>query len=224
MLLLCKQLIRFVNGDIRSFFFARADCRTKGGYANISRPDIGSVKDLKGKRLAINTFGSSADFAIYQLLSRNGLDPNQDVTLLSIAGSPDARFAALIAGSIDATLVNSPFEYHAEQKAFKVLLSIKETAEFVKIPINGLSTSQRKIDIEPDESCACCGRCARRVVFAKSARDQCRVTGKLLGFQSHGTRIGRRRMDFGGNLPSQRKNHRQAATGCRITFAERVRR
>jgi hypothetical protein len=28
------------------------------GYAIISRPDIASVKDLKGKRLAINTFGA----------------------------------------------------------------------------------------------------------------------------------------------------------------------
>jgi len=121
------------------------------GYAIISRPDINSVKELKGKRLAINTFGSSADFAIYQLLSRNGLDPNKDVTLLSIAGSPDARFAALLGGSVDATVVNSPFEYRAEQKGFKVLLSIKETAEYVKIPIVGLSTSQRKIDKEPEE-------------------------------------------------------------------------
>ena len=51
------------------------------GYAIISRPEIDSVKALKGKRIAINTFGSSADFAIYQLLSRNGLDPNKDVTL-----------------------------------------------------------------------------------------------------------------------------------------------
>jgi ABC-type nitrate/sulfonate/bicarbonate transport system substrate-binding protein len=51
----------------------------------------------------------SADFAIYQLLSRNGLDSNKDVTLLSIAGSPDAGFAALIGGSVDATVVNSPF-------------------------------------------------------------------------------------------------------------------
>ena len=66
------------------------------GYAIISRPDIDSVKALKGKRIAINTFGSSADFAIYQLLSRNGLDPNKDVTLQAIAGSPDARFAALL--------------------------------------------------------------------------------------------------------------------------------
>ena len=65
------------------------------GYAIISRPEIDSVKALKGKRIAINTFGSSADFAIYQLLSRNGLDPNKDVTLQAIAGSPDARFAAL---------------------------------------------------------------------------------------------------------------------------------
>jgi ABC-type nitrate/sulfonate/bicarbonate transport system substrate-binding protein len=122
-----------------------------GGYAIISRPDIASVKDLKGKRIAINTFGSSADFAIYELLSRNGLDPNKDVTLLSIAGSPDARFAALIAGSADATVVNSPFEYRAEQIGFKVLLGAKETAEYVKIPTSGLSTSQRKIDREPDE-------------------------------------------------------------------------
>ena len=84
----------------------------------------------------------SAEFAIYQLLSRNGLDSNKNVTLLSIAGSPDARFAALIGGSVDATVVNSPFEYRAEQKGFKVLLSIKETAEFIKIPISGLSTLQ----------------------------------------------------------------------------------
>ena len=121
------------------------------GYAIVSRPDIDSVKALKGKRIAINTFGSSADFAIYQLLARNGLDPNKDVTLQAIAGSPDARFAALLGGSVDATVVSSPFEYRAEQKGFKTLLSVKETAEFVRIPIAGLSTTQRKIDKEPDE-------------------------------------------------------------------------
>jgi len=121
------------------------------GYAIISRPDIESVNALKGKRIAINTFGSSADFAIYTLLARNGLDPNKDVTLLAVAGSPDGRFAALIGGSVDATVVNSPFEYRAEQKGFKTLLSVREVAEFVRIPVVGLSTTQRKIDKEPDE-------------------------------------------------------------------------
>ena len=48
-------------------------------------------------------------------------------------------------------MATSPFDYRAEQKGFEVLLSIKEIAEFVKIPINGLGTPQRKIDQEPDE-------------------------------------------------------------------------
>jgi len=141
------------------------------GYAIISRPDIPNVRALKGKRLAINTFGSSADFAIYQLLSRNGLDPNKDVTLLSVAGSPDARFAALLSGSVDATVVNSPFEYRAEQKGFKILLSIKETAEFVKIPIVGLSTSQQKIEREPDEIVRMLRALRNAILFLQNQRE-----------------------------------------------------
>lgn len=141
------------------------------GYAIISRPDIDNVKALKGKRIAINTFGSSADFAIYQLLSRNGLDPNKDVTLLSVAGSPDARFAALLGGSVDATVVNSPFEYRAEQRGFKTLLSVKETAEFVKIPIVGLSTTQRKIDKEPDEIVRMLRALRNSILFLQNQRE-----------------------------------------------------
>jgi ABC-type nitrate/sulfonate/bicarbonate transport system substrate-binding protein len=141
------------------------------GYAIVSRPDIDSVKALKGKRIAINTFGSSADFAIYQLLSRNGLDPNKDVTLQAVAGSPDARFAALLGGSVDATVVNSPFEYRAEQKGFKTLLSVKETAEFVRIPIVGLSTTQRKIDKEPDEIVRMLRGQRAAILFLQSQRE-----------------------------------------------------
>lgn len=141
------------------------------GYAIISRPDIDGVKALKGKRIAINTFGSSADFAIYQLLSRNGLDPNKDVTLQAVAGSPDARFAALVSGSVDATVVNSPFEYRAEQKGFKTLLSVKETAEFVRIPIVGLSTTQRKIEREPDEIVRFLRAQRAAILFLQSQRE-----------------------------------------------------
>jgi NitT/TauT family transport system substrate-binding protein len=141
------------------------------GYAIVARPDIGSIKALKGKKIAINSFGSSADFAIYQLLSRNGLDPNKDVTLQAIAGSPDARFAALISGSVDATVVNSPFEYRAEQKGFKTLLSVKETAEFVRIPITGLSTTQRKIEKEPDEIVRVLRGQRAAILFLQSQRE-----------------------------------------------------
>jgi ABC-type nitrate/sulfonate/bicarbonate transport system substrate-binding protein len=140
------------------------------GYAIVARPDIDSIKALKGKKIAINSFGSSADFAIYQLLSRNGLDPNKDVTLQAIAGSPDARFAALLGGSVEAT-VSSPFEYRAEQKGFKTLLSVKETAEFVRIPITGLSTTQRKIEKEPDEIVRVLRGLRSAILFLQSQRE-----------------------------------------------------
>ncbi len=141
------------------------------GYAIVARSDIDSIKALKGKKIAINSFGSSADFAIYQLLSRNGLDPNKDVTLQAIAGSPDARFAALLGGSVEATVVSSPFEYRAEQKGFKTLLSVKETAEFVRIPITGLSTTQRKIEKEPDEIVRVLRGLRSAILFLQSQRE-----------------------------------------------------
>ena len=141
------------------------------GYAIVARPEIDSIKALKGKRIAINSFGSSADFAIYQLLSRNGLDPNKDVTLQAIAGSPDARFAALLGGSVEATVVNSPFEYRAEQKGFRTLLSVKETSEFVRIPIAGLSTTQRKIEKEPDEIVRVLRGLRSAILFLQSQRE-----------------------------------------------------
>ncbi len=128
-----------------------ASVAKSSGYAIVSKPEIDNLKALKGKRIAINSFGSSADFAIYMALSRSGLDPNRDVTLQAISGSPDARFAALIGGAVDATVVNSPFEYRAEQKGFKTLVSVREMAEFVRIPVTGVSTSQKKIEKEPDE-------------------------------------------------------------------------
>lgn len=141
------------------------------GYAIVSKPEIESLKALKGKRIAINSFGSSADFAIYTALSRVGLDPNKDVTLTAITGSPDARFAALIGGAVDATVVNSPFEYKAEQKGFKTLASVQEMAELVKIPIAGVSVAQKKIDKEPEEIVRLLRAMRSAILYLQSQRE-----------------------------------------------------
>lgn len=148
-----------------------ASAAKSSGYAIVSRPDIENLKALKGKRIAINSFGSSADFAIYTALSRSGLDPNKDVTLQTISGSPDARFAALVSRSVDATVLNSPFEYWAEQKGFKTLVSVPEMAQFVRIPIVGVSTSQKKIDNEPNEIVRFLRAVRTAILFIQSERE-----------------------------------------------------
>jgi hypothetical protein len=56
--------------------------------AHVARPEIDSIKALKGKRIAINSFGSSADFAITNCLGRNGLIPTRYYPSRRSAGSP----------------------------------------------------------------------------------------------------------------------------------------
>ncbi len=141
------------------------------GYAIISKPEIENLRALKGKRIAINSFGSSADYAVYTALSRSGLDPNKDVTLAAISGSPDARFAALVGGSVDATAVNSPFEYRAEQRGLKTLMSVAKLSELVKIPITGISTAVRKIDKDPDEIVRLLKGLRTAILFIQSQRE-----------------------------------------------------
>ena len=114
------------------------------GYAIVSKREIDSLKGLKGKKFALNSFGSAPDYAVFTFFSKNGLDPNRDVTFLTIGGT-SARFAALVGGTVDATVVSSPFEHIAEQQGFRTLVSLKELAEYVNLPYAGMAVTQEKI-------------------------------------------------------------------------------
>jgi NitT/TauT family transport system substrate-binding protein len=114
-------------------------------YVIISRPEIESIKGLRGKKVGINSFGSSADYAAYAALSRSGLDPNRDLTILPIRGRSPERFAALASGSVDATVVTSPSEYAAEKQGLRVLVSAHDLAELVRIPLTGIGATQKKM-------------------------------------------------------------------------------
>ena len=115
-------------------------------YVIISRPEIESIKALKGKKVGINSFGSSADYAAYAALSRSGLDPNKDLTILPIGGGSSERFAALASGSVDATVVTSPSEYATEKQGLRILVSARDLAELVRIPL-----TQKKMERASDE-------------------------------------------------------------------------
>jgi NitT/TauT family transport system substrate-binding protein len=92
----------------------------------VARPEIESVKGLRGKKLGINSFGSSADYAAYAAVSRSGMDPNKDLTILAIGGGTPERLAAVVSGSVDATVITSPAEYAAEKQGLRVIMSAQE--------------------------------------------------------------------------------------------------
>jgi ABC-type nitrate/sulfonate/bicarbonate transport system substrate-binding protein len=60
------------------------------GYANntmfvLEDSPIKTVQDLKGKKLAINAYGSAADMSVRVKLKQDGLDPRKDVEIVEIA-------------------------------------------------------------------------------------------------------------------------------------------
>ena len=76
-------------------------------YAVLDKSPIRTVKDLKGKILAINAKGGAVDMAARVVLLKNGLKPGRDVTIV------EARFGAMGAmlrqGKVDIAIFAAPF-------------------------------------------------------------------------------------------------------------------
>ena len=89
-----------------------------------SNTNFRSLKEAKGKRFAISRFGSLTDFLTRATLQHHGIDP-KEVTILQIGSTP-ARFAALSAGAVDASVVWFPVTEIAKGQGFRKLFDLKE--------------------------------------------------------------------------------------------------
>jgi ABC-type nitrate/sulfonate/bicarbonate transport system substrate-binding protein len=87
-------------------------------------PQIREPSDLKGKRTAISTFGSGSHLALEVALQTVGLDPARDKIAILQVGTQPERVAALLAGKIDATVLEPGFGQAAKDKGLKMLLDL----------------------------------------------------------------------------------------------------
>jgi NitT/TauT family transport system substrate-binding protein len=94
-------------------------------YRLVVRPEIKSVADLKGKRVGVAGFGLGAHRGAQIILAKLGLNPDTDVVMLQIGGEP-TRVAALVAGSIDATVLNPPAHNRAVEAGMRILANMEE--------------------------------------------------------------------------------------------------
>ena len=90
-----------------------------------TRPEVKSIEDLRGKRIAVSRFGSSSDVSARYALRKHNLDPQKDVVLMQL-GSMSSMFGALRSGAVDASLVSPPTQFLSEKLGFKELLSITD--------------------------------------------------------------------------------------------------
>lgn len=91
----------------------------------IVRPEIKTVSDLNGKKLAISRFGSASDYAAQLAVEKLGGDPKQ-VTMLQLGGNP-SRLAAMLSGTTHATVFSEPFASVAVKQGMRSLLDLAES-------------------------------------------------------------------------------------------------
>lgn len=105
----------------------------------VVRPNVNSVEELKGKRVAVFRFGSASHLRLLNVLPRYGMS-ERDVTFLQVGDTPE-RLIALNGGSVDATLLSPPDHFQALRLGMKILLNLRD----LNVPYQGtgLVTTQR---------------------------------------------------------------------------------
>jgi NitT/TauT family transport system substrate-binding protein len=133
-------------------------------YFLAAKKEFKSLRDLKGKRIAIGTFGAAADIALRTVLRQEGLDPEREVIRLQMGGG-DSRFAALVGGTVDATILNFPFNLQAEKLGFNVLLWLGERLE---MPLSGVGVRDETIQKNPGQVLGLLRAIHRALLVAKA--------------------------------------------------------
>lgn len=142
-------------------------------YQIVARGEIKTPAMLKGKRVAISRFGSSSEWLVRLALTKMGLDPDKDVTIMQIGGQSE-RFAAMQSNAVQATLLGPPTSTVAVQRMGMVQLAdfteydttyplqsvittrsyLKENRPMVKRFLRGLALAFRHYREQPQDGIA----------------------------------------------------------------------
>ena len=115
--------------------------------ALVARAEFKTIPSLKGKTVAILIAGGVAHFAARAIVRQGGLDSEKDLKYLAV-GPPDARYAALSQGLVEAAVLGPPLDFQARKEGYNILARADEVIVF---PETGLVASVKKIQERPDE-------------------------------------------------------------------------
>ena len=124
-------------------------------YIVESGDTVQSMADLKGKTIVAAGKGSTPEYALRYLLSENGIDPDNDVTI-DWKSEHSECVAALASGQAAIALLPQPFVTVAQTKIEGLRMALDLTAEWDKLDngsglITGVIVARREVvDANPD--------------------------------------------------------------------------
>ena len=127
-------------------------------YMIVARQGITRLEELRGQRLAMNRPGSAPYVAAKFIFGQVGMDPEREVTYVTMGGTPE-RVAALHGGSVDAAILSSDEGgMVAAQPGMQTVVDMSK--ENVPYCTYGLATSRDYVRAHPEQV----GRFAKAVV------------------------------------------------------------
>jgi NitT/TauT family transport system substrate-binding protein len=107
------------------------------------RPNISSLKEMKGKKVATTGVASIAAYMLRNILAKNGMDPKD---IVMIDPGPVNRVPSLLSGAVDAAIVSPEERYATLDQGMKELMFIGKE---VKNSWGTFATSERFIKEQP---------------------------------------------------------------------------
>jgi ABC-type nitrate/sulfonate/bicarbonate transport system substrate-binding protein len=94
----------------------------------MTRKDVKSVKDLKGKRFGVSQLGDPPYSFALAILGKYGIGP-RDVEWIPLGTDGNGRVAALVSGRIDATMVPPPAYFKLEPQGFQEIANLADAKD-----------------------------------------------------------------------------------------------
>lgn len=115
-------------------------------FTFLARPEIGSVRDLRGKSIAILSHGDSNSVYTRKIMRAHGVMDN-DYTLVPMGADPQ-RLLGMVKGLVHASLLNPETTVRAESQleGVKRLASI---ADMPRTPYNGFAATNKLLSENP---------------------------------------------------------------------------
>jgi NitT/TauT family transport system substrate-binding protein len=97
----------------------------KGLQRIVTRPDIKTPTDLRGKRIGVTRIGAVSHSVLLMMLPRWKMTVN-DIQVMQVGSSPN-MLASMEKGGIDAAVLTIPSMFVAEDRGYRVLLDMADT-------------------------------------------------------------------------------------------------
>ena len=114
----------------------------------VTRPELKSFSELKGKVMGTTSFGGVQHLAGLRMLRRGGLNPEQDVTVV-LAGDTTTQLQSIVNGAIQIAVLSPPTVILARDK-FKLNVLANALDEFPSFFQSGFAVADKTLSNQKD--------------------------------------------------------------------------